>query len=494
MRTPRPKKLSALLVPILAVGLLSAVTSTYSTSGSSATSPAASAEPDTSDLQLVAAQRPQSFARRTVRAVRGINKITVTWPRRAGASGYSVVWTPLVRNIPKSPTACVSPCKRRWTTGTSMVLTGADLTTFGRRVSSASGNSTYFKVFSRNGSALNWTGVTYPYDAWISPPRTATVNWVPSMAAQMPLPLPPAAGASHAITSFNVLSTNTAGVPSWPSRAPKVVSQFNATGASIVAAQEASNVKTGVGSGKSQYVDLANRLRPSGWALADDRNWDYTLGMRSSASTQATRTYYKSYVWSQVSRGALMTHVPIGGRTKGTNVDRWVSWTKLRSKANASTQVCVLNAHLITNLGTYDRASADHRDREVAQILSELNNPNSTVRRVGSRVGAVCDGTPTVLAGDFNSAQEHAPRGNQPQATMLGAGFVDTKNAGTRINTRMSGIGKMGAYHATWGTQIDYLLTKGMGGAKSFKVNNAAPRNKGSDHFPVTAVVNIPST
>ena len=109
----------------------------------------ASAERDTSDLQLVAAKRPQSFARRTVRAVRGVNKITITWPRRAGASGYSVVWTPLVRNIPKSPSACSSPCKRRWTTGTSMVLTGADLTTFGRRVSSASGNSTYFKVFSR---------------------------------------------------------------------------------------------------------------------------------------------------------------------------------------------------------------------------------------------------------------------------------------------------------------------------------------------------------
>ena len=75
---------------------------------------------------------------------------------------------------------------------------------------------------------------------------------------------------------------------------------------------------------------------------------------------------------------------------------------------------------------------------------------------------------------------------------MLGAGFVDTKNAGTRVNTRMSGTGRMRAWHATWGTQIDYLLTKGMGGAKSFKVNSAAPRNVGSDHYPVTAVVNIP--
>ena len=49
------------------------------------------------------------------------------------------------------------------------------------------------------------------------------------------------------------------------------------------------------------------------------------------------------------------------------------------------------------------------------------------------------------------------------------------------------------SWHATWGTQIDYLLTKGMGGAKSFKVNSAAPANVGLDDYPVTAVVNIPS-
>ncbi len=152
----------------------------------------------------------------------------------------------------------------------------------------------------------------------------------------------------------------------------------------------------------------------------------------------------------------------------------------------------MLNAHLITNLGNYDRASADHRNREIAQILSELNNPNSTVRRVGTRVGSACSGTPTVLAGDFNSAQEHAPYGNQPQAAMLGAGFVDTKNAGSRRYTRFSGTGRMGSWHATWGTQIDYILTKGMGGARTFTVNRAAPDQVGSDHYPITAVVNIP--
>ncbi len=70
------------------------------------------------------------------------------------------------------------------------------------------------------------------------------------MAAQMPLPLPPASGASFGVTSFNILSAN-AGGPSWPSRAPKVVSEINQTGASIVATQENSNVSAGVGNGKS---------------------------------------------------------------------------------------------------------------------------------------------------------------------------------------------------------------------------------------------------
>jgi len=97
-----------------------------------------------------------------------------------------------------------------------------------------------------------------------------------------------------------------------------------------------------------------------------------------------------------------------------------------------------------------------------------------------------------VMAGDFNSAQEHAPYGNQPQATMLGAGFVDTKNAGSRHNTRISGPGTVTGWHATWGTQIDYLLTKGMGGARTFKVNVTPPSGAGSDHYPVTALVNVP--
>ncbi len=84
--------------------------------------------------------------------MRGINKITVTWPARARRHGLHRDLDPASRNIPKTPAACVSPCRRRWTTGTSMVLTAADLTTFGRRISSASGNSTYMKVFARNAS------------------------------------------------------------------------------------------------------------------------------------------------------------------------------------------------------------------------------------------------------------------------------------------------------------------------------------------------------
>ncbi|MCW2847277.1 MAG: hypothetical protein JWR90_1251 [Marmoricola sp.] len=434
--------------------------------------------------------RPQNFSRRTVRAVRGRDSITITWPARANADSYTVAWSPLIRNIPKSPSTCYYPCKYRHTTATSMTLRTADLSTYGRLVNSASGNAVHFKVFSRHGSTLNWTGVTYPWDSWIAPSPTTTTDWVPSMSSQMPAPLPPAAGTPVGLTSFNVLAASTGG---WASRGPKVAAQINGTGATIVATQENSNAGTGVPGGVAQYNDLASRLRPSGWALADNRNWDYTLGATRSASTQAARIYYKTAVWSQMSNGALMTHANINGQTTGVNVDRWVSWSKLSLKSNPSTQICVLDAHLLTNLGNYDKASADHRNAEVAQIMSELNNSNSTVRRVGTRVGAACAGVPTVIGGDFNSAEEHAPYGNMPQGTFVGNGFVDTKNAGRRYNTRLSGPGTVGAWHQTWGTQIDYLLARGVGGATSFKVNAITPSSAGSDHYPITAVVNVPN-
>lgn len=502
MRTRTSMILGGLVSASLALGLAPSISAP-----TTAPAPSSNTAAPGSDFEMVAKKKKRKkkknarrrasvriagFERRTVEAVRGEDKITVTWPARANATGYTVAWTPLIRSIPKTPAACVHPCKRRFIRGTSMVLSAADLSTFGRTISSASGNSTHLKVFAHRGSALRWTGVTYPHDAWISPSRTAAVDWTPTMSSQMPLPHPPAAGDTVAVSSFNVLSASASGVPSWSSRAPKIVSQMNDTGASIVATQENSNSNQGVGNSKAQYVDLADRLRPHGWTLADDRNWDTQLGMSRSWSTQATRTYYKSSIWTQTARGALLTHTPIGGQTTGINVDRWVSWTKLRSNADPLTQICVLNAHLISNQGTYDRASADHRNSEIAQIRSELENPNSTVRRVGTRVGEACAGTPMVLAGDFNSAQEHAPYGNQPQATMLQAGFVDTKNAASRHNTRVSGPGTVTAWHATWGTQIDYLLTKGMGGAKSFTVNVTAPDGTGSDHHPITARVNVP--
>ncbi|MBV9830225.1 MAG: endonuclease/exonuclease/phosphatase family protein, partial [Marmoricola sp.] len=231
-----------------------------------------------------------------------------------------------------------------------------------------------------------------------------------------------------------------------------------------------------------------------GWALADNRNWDYTLGATRSASSQATRIYYKTGAWTQVDRGALLTHASINGQTTGVNVDRWVSWSKLRGTANAGTKVCVIDVHLLTNLGYYDRASANHRNIEVAQILSQLNNPNSTIKHVGTRVGAACAGTPTVIAGDFNSAQAHAPYGDMPQSTLLANKFVDTKNAAVRYNTRWDGPGTVTRWHSTWGTQIDYILARGVGGARSFKTNAASPSLTGSDHYPITTVINVPNS
>ncbi|KQT93603.1 hypothetical protein ASG49_00945 [Marmoricola sp. Leaf446] len=447
------------------------------------------AEP-VSAVSTARSTRPQGFAASSIRAVRRPDGLTISWPSRLRATGYTVAWAPTTRTLPTSPATCAYPCKLRFTRGTTVNLSAADLTSFGRRVSSASGNTVRLKVFSHNGRALSSSGLA----SWVAPSATTSVDWLPSRNAQLPLPLPPAAGRPVALTSFNVLSANTPGQLPWQTRGPRVSAQIDATGSSIVATQEASNSPTGVGSGSSQYADLAARLQPRGWALADDRNWDRASDPRqaSSASSQATRTYYRDDVWRRVDRGAMLTHTPIAGQTGGVNVDRWVSWVRLAQLADPATQVCVVNVHLLTNLGTYDRASADHRDREVAQVLGELRDPGSDLRRVGTRVGAACDGVPTVVAGDLNAAQGHAPYGNQPQATLTGAGFADTANAGRRHNTRWSGPGTVEAWHLTGGTQIDYILSRGTGGAVSFKVNAAAPTLTGSDHYPITAVVNVP--
>ena len=325
-----------------------------------------------------------------------------------------------------------------------MVLTATDMTTAGRKISSASGNTVQVKIFAQNARSISSTGITYPWDSFIAPPKKTAVDWLPMSSSQMPLPLPVKAGRGVTISSFNVLSASI-GRPSWANRVSKVVGQINGTGSSIVATQENSNVRTGVPGGVSQFNNLASRLRSSGWALSDNRDWDRAIGKSRSNSTQAVRIYYKTNTWKQVSRGALMTRVGFAGQTSGVNVDRWVSWTKLQSKASSRTKVCVLDAHLITNRRTVDRAAGAHRNAEIAQILSEIKSSRSRVHRVGTRVGAACAGTPMVFAGDLNAAQEHAPYGNMPQATMLGSGFVDTKNARHRFNTRLSGVGPVGA-------------------------------------------------
>jgi endonuclease/exonuclease/phosphatase family metal-dependent hydrolase len=373
-----------------------------------------------------------------------------------------------------------------------MVLDSADLSTPGRRVSSASGNPIRLKVFAQSGSTVKASGITYPYDSWVGPSSTTDTDWLPSINAQMPAPLPVPAGRAVSISSFNVLSASSKSGPSWSTRAPRVVRQINNLGSSIVTTQELSNSSTGVASGKSQFADLASRLAPNGWKLADDRNFDRTLGLSRWRATQAARIFFKDSVWTQTDRGALRTHVPIQGATEGTNVDRWVSWTRLRANADPNTQVCVLDAHLLTNLGSYDQASADHRNAEVSQIVSELNSSDSRLSRVGTRVGQACSGVPTILGGDLNAAYGHAPYGNAPQESLIDAGFVDTKNAQHRYNTRWSGPGTVGSWHPKYGTQIDYLMVKGAGGASSFKVNMVDPGEDGSDHFPITAVVNLP--
>lgn len=482
MRSPLTVVLAAALVSV-GVGSAGAATAATGTSRPAMTAVS---------VAQASVSRVAAFEQRSITTVRGSDRITVDWPARSGATGYTLTWAPTNAQLGASPSDCTYPCRKRSTTATALTLSQTDMSTPGRRISSASGNVVRLKVYAHNSSYTRASGITSPYNSWVAPATSTSVDWLPTVNAQLPAPVPPRSGRSVSVSSFNVLSATSTSAPSWSVRAPRVVSQINSLGSSIVATQESSNSASKVASGLSQFADLAGRLAPTGWKIADDRNWDKAMGLTRYRSTQANRIFYKSASWQLVDRGAIRTHVPINGATEGTNVDRWVSWARLRSSTDSRTQVCVMSAHLLNNLGSYDTASANHRDAEVAQILSELGNSASSVRRVGTRVGQACSGVPTVLAGDLNAAFGHAPYGNKPQESFIDAGFVDTKNAQRRIDTHWTGTGKVGSPHAKYGTQIDYVLARGTGGATTFRVNAVDPGQDGSDHFPVTATLNLP--
>ncbi|MEH3034010.1 MAG: hypothetical protein PGN07_08205 [Aeromicrobium erythreum] len=474
-----------------------------------------------------AASKPSKFPDRSVSITRGVDSLTISWPRIRGASKYAVVLAASnkFRNtqtvvLPTDPRKCYRTyCRRYDTTKTSITLSSSKLSISGAKgntVSSSLGSLTSFKVFAINSKGWSRTGDA----SWKYRSSTTTKNWTPALYSDMPAPRPAVEGVPIKISSFNVLAasattSSTSSTQSWAKRRNLVADQINATGASIVGTQEASHGSTNVPSRKTQFADLLDALNarsPGPWALADDAsgrrdpndwgNLDQNGDPKGlyNNSNQAVRIYYKSDVWDKAAHGAFLTgDVDRRGYDASDAVHklRMVSWVKLIGKTPELTgrSICVLDAHLHTNLGNYTTADANRRALETQQILTQLN-------KADSHYNQACAGVPAAFTGDFNVSQFHPPYGNKPIVDLVtkapdpvtGQTFIDTKNAAVRTNTRWTGTGKLQSTHQTYGTQIDYILTRGMGGATEFKVNVTSAGDQGSDHFPVTATVSLPAS
>ncbi|GMA89455.1 hypothetical protein GCM10025868_47050 [Angustibacter aerolatus] len=101
------------------------------------------------------------------------------------------------------------------------------------------------------------------------------------------------------------------------------------------------------------------------------------------------------------------------------------------------------------------------------------------------------DHVPVVLGGDLNSWQ--AARGGDPaHDALVAAGFYDTADAVTQVNTRWT---TYNAFARTvpkspsgWGARLDVIATKGLRGAVRFEnVLQRTQTNRPSDHDMVVA-------
>lgn len=445
------------------------------------------------------ARYPDWFGRSAISLARGRDSITVSWPRRKHATRYRVAWVPngMSEYLPTKPSGCRAYCKYVDTTSTRVTLDSSRLSlgSFFRASSSTAGVAR-FVVFAMNGYAHRRSN----NGSFRAVSSTATVNSLPYPNTQMAAPLPPARGTEVKVASFNVMNsskTPATGASSWAQRRPLVVDQIRGTGASIVGVQELSNGSINVPGGSSMHESLLSGLG-QGWAQANPADsWaDYNGagvddGRNNVSAAQGTRIFYRTSVWSlqeRASMGVFMTgdtHLRNYSARDGGHRLRSVVWAKLRLNSDTDTVVCVLSAHLLS--GT-DRASSNRRNVEMGQIISMVNNPNSTF-------GRRCHGIPTVLTGDLNTTQGKRPHGSQPVVDLVSkAGFVDTKNAAVRVNAKYNSTGINGfrTGHSTYGNQVDYVLARGMGGARRFEVNHTPPAKEGSDHLPVTATIVVP--
>lgn len=224
-----------------------------------------------------------------------------------------------------------------------------------------------------------------------------------------------AAGPVITVATFNVCKkTCGSGQFAWRYRKHSVVRNIAASGADVVAVQEAAGTIRQIAAGLAPLgYTLANRATEGcGRGCTQDAFVLYRsgviepLGVRSREGT-ATLSAVTDVPWS------------------GTTYDRGWSWAYLRHKASGMPML-VASVHLPA-----DKSPQGERLREAgARGIVRYLEANKQMRGM-SRV-------PTFIAGDLNSFRERQPSG--AQSIIERAGYRDVHRVGRRENARVPTI------------------------------------------------------
>ncbi len=331
--------------------------------------------------------KPQRFARRTVRTVRGVTASRVHAGRGAtNTTGYWVPWATGHRAVPASsrdvplPAASASGPVRHLDAGS--LRRPEHLRQ--ARCPRPPGTRCGFKVFSYNGR-LNWTGPTYPSTRGSGPAWTATHQLAPRGQRADAAAADRRAAGSHRGDLVASTSWPPAPAPCRGAPAPRASSpQFNRTGS--LRRGHAEGLATArpewmAGLGPTSSLTWPTGCAPAGGPCADGRNWDYTMGLRAAR----TRRRRVPDLLQDLGVAAGVQRCPDDARA-GQRADLrdqrrpmgLLDQAGQHRGLPADQGVRRLNAHLMTNIGRRVRAGP-------GQAVPEVGSARGGGRAAGGR-------------------------------------------------------------------------------------------------------------
>jgi endonuclease/exonuclease/phosphatase family metal-dependent hydrolase len=272
-------------------------------------------------------------------------------------------------------------------------------------------------------------------------------------------PVQPAAAAparpSVVVATWNVCKLACASpAPSWDVRRDRVTRVIAASGADVVAVQEATDQPY---RGRTQWADLRSLASSAGYAeprIQDDR-------CRQLGCTHTARILIRTGTVRQSRLGGSATagYARVVDIAPTTSVDplRQVAWAYLEQRAGGGTFLAV-SAHL-TNLKT----AAGEADRVAfGRAVTGWADAMNAARGLSD--------VPVVLMGDLNSFDERQPQG--VQRIMRDAGWRDAIDAPHRKNADINSVNYTDAFRSGWpsgplrnssgqASRIDYILMRG---------------------------------